>query len=39
MKKMYIITGATGHLGNTIIRMLKKTDIAVRGLILPRIWP
>lgn len=35
MKKLYIITGASGHLGSTIIRMLKNTDSEVRGLILP----
>lgn len=34
-KQLYIITGANGHLGNTIIRMLAKQDCAVRGLILP----
>lgn len=35
MKKMYIITGSIGHLGNTIIEMLTKEDCIVRGLILP----
>lgn len=31
---MYIITGANGHLGGTIIRLLKKRGAEVRGLIL-----
>lgn len=35
MKKRYIVTGAHGHLGSTIIRMLSKTDDEVYGLILP----
>ena len=35
MKQMYIITGAAGHLGNTIIRALKGKDVAIRGLLLP----
>lgn len=35
MKKLYIITGANGHLGNTIIRMLKEKNELVRGFILP----
>lgn len=33
MKKLYIITGAKGHLGNTIIRILKQTNCFIRGLI------
>lgn len=32
---LYIVTGANGHLGNTIIRYLKKWGQPVRGLILP----
>jgi dihydroflavonol-4-reductase len=35
MKLLYIITGANGHLGNTVIRMLENTDCEVHGLILP----
>lgn len=35
MKQLYIITGAAGHLGNTIIRMLKGRECAIRGLLLP----
>lgn len=36
MKKLYIITGAAGHLGSTITGMLKGQDCEVRGLILPK---
>ena len=35
MKRLYIITGAAGHLGNTLIRMLLRCDEEVRGLIRP----
>nr|WP_317412616.1 NAD-dependent epimerase/dehydratase family protein [uncultured Solibaculum sp.] len=35
MKKVFIVTGATGHLGSTIIRMLRQKGEEVRGLILP----
>ena len=35
MKTTYLITGAAGHLGGTIIRALAGRDCAVRGLILP----
>lgn len=35
MKRLYLITGANGHLGNTIIRKLKQKGEWVRGLILP----
>lgn len=35
MKKLYIITGAKGHLAGTIIRKLMKNDCLIRGLILP----
>lgn len=35
MKKLYIITGANGHLASTIIKYLKKEDCLIRGLILP----
>lgn len=34
-QKLYIITGANGHLAGTIIRMLKEKDCLVRGLLLP----
>ncbi|MCM1541221.1 MAG: NAD-dependent epimerase/dehydratase family protein [Blautia sp.] len=35
MKRLYIITGAKGHLASTIIRYLRKEDCLIRGLILP----
>lgn len=35
MQKRIIITGANGHLGSTIVRMLRGTDCEVFGLILP----
>lgn len=35
MKKLYIITGANGHLGNTLIRLLEQAEADIRGLILP----
>ena len=35
MNKLYIITGANGHLGSTIVRALEHQDCQVRGLILP----
>lgn len=35
MKQIYIITGANGHLGSTIVRLLQNTGAEVRGLILP----
>lgn len=35
MNKLYIITGANGHLGNTIIKLLKNRSVKIRGLILP----
>lgn len=35
MEQLFIITGASGHLGGTLIRMLKNTPHTVRGLVLP----
>ena len=35
MKRLYIITGAKGHLASTIIRYLRGQDCLIRGLILP----
>lgn len=35
MRKLYIITGASGHLGSTIIRRLYSEDCLIRGLIMP----
>ena len=34
MKKLFIITGANGHLGGTIVRMLSRKQIQVRGLVI-----
>lgn len=34
-KKVYIITGANGHLASTIIRYLIRKDCLIRGLLLP----
>ncbi|NLZ71700.1 MAG: NAD-dependent epimerase/dehydratase family protein, partial [Clostridiaceae bacterium] len=34
MKRIYLITGATGHLGNTIVRMLLQQGESIRCLIL-----
>ena len=35
MDRLYIVTGAAGHLAGTIIKYLKKEDCIIRGLILP----
>lgn len=35
MKRLYIITGAKGHLGSTIVRYLRRGNDQIRGLILP----
>lgn len=35
MKKLYIVTGANGHLGSTLLRSLEHQDCQVRGLVLP----
>lgn len=35
MNHLYIVTGAKGHLGNTIVRMLREEGQEVRGLVLP----
>ncbi|MFR7590972.1 MAG: NAD-dependent epimerase/dehydratase family protein [Longibaculum sp.] len=35
MKPLFIISGADGHLGNTIIHYLIQQNVAIRGLILP----
>lgn len=34
-KRLYIVTGASGHLAGTIIQYLKEVDCHIRGLILP----
>ena len=35
MNELFIVTGALGHLGNTIIRYLMKQNVEIRGLIMP----
>lgn len=35
MKPIYVITGACGHLGNTLVRLLAQRGETVRGLALP----
>jgi len=35
MDTIYLVTGATGHLGNTIIRLLLEQKKHVRGLVMP----
>ncbi len=35
MNTIYLVTGATGHLGNTVIRALLQAGQLVRGLVLP----
>ena len=35
MKKIYIVTGANGHLGSTILRLLQSKNCQVRALVLP----
>jgi len=35
MKPIYLLTGANGHLGGTLARMLSRRGADVRGLILP----
>lgn len=36
MKKLYLVTGACGHLGSTIVRQLVQQGERVRGFILPQ---
>lgn len=31
MKNLYIVTGANGHLGSTLVRMLQRRGAEVRG--------
>jgi dihydroflavonol-4-reductase len=33
MEKLYIVTGAGGHLGGTVVRLLSRMDCTVRGLV------
>jgi len=34
-ERLYLVTGAAGHLGGTLVRMLCETGAEVRGLMLP----
>lgn len=36
MKKIYLVTGAAGHLGNNIIRLLVSRNEQIRALVLPQ---
>ncbi|MBO8427469.1 MAG: NAD-dependent epimerase/dehydratase family protein [Firmicutes bacterium] len=36
MKKIIILTGANGHVGNNIVKMLVDKDYEVRGLVLSK---
>lgn len=36
MQRLYLVTGANGHLGYTLVSMLRKQAKHVRGLILPK---
>lgn len=38
-KEVYIVTGAYGHLGSTIVKELSRRGCAVRGLIIPGELP
>ncbi len=39
MEKLYLITGANGHLGSALLRLLNKQSAEIRGLILPSEQP
>ena len=39
MNELYIVTGATGHLGGSIVRLLRAQGEEVRGLVLPGEQP
>lgn len=39
MERLFIITGADGHLGGTLVRLLRRRKAQVRGLILPGHMP
>lgn len=36
MNSLYLVTGANGHLGSTLIRALRRRGAQVRGLLLPQ---
>ena len=35
MEKIYLVTGASGHLGSTLVRFLKKDGFRIIALTLP----
>lgn len=35
MDRIYLITGADGHLGSTLVRLLRRREAQIRGLVLP----
>lgn len=39
MKSLYLVTGAAGHLGSTILRLLSESGHKARGLLLPAECP
>lgn len=39
MKSLYLVTGAAGHLGSTILRLLAENGYKARGLLLPSEHP
>ena len=39
MAPIYLVTGAAGHLGGTLIRLLRRRGAQVRGLLLPTETP
>ena len=39
MAPIYLITGAAGHLGSTLIRLLRRQGAQIRGLLLPNEEP
>ena len=36
MEKIYLVTGAAGHLASALLRLLVPTGARVRGLLLPQ---
>ena len=35
METIYLVTGASGHLGSTLVRKLKEENKKIRALVLP----
>lgn len=36
MNRLYLVTGACGHVGNTLVKQLVANGEKVRGLVLPK---